>query len=145
MQTLYTVGYQGHSIESFLALLVSHEISHVLDVRQLPISRKPGFAKNRLRQHLAEVGIAYTHLVELGTPRHLRDEVRETKDYATFFAQMEAEISAQPQALDAALAAARQSRCVLLCFEANPAECHRTVVAHALQRHTSDLLTIVDL
>jgi len=74
--TLFTTGYQGHTIETFLDLLLAHGIAHVIDVRQLPFSRKPDFSKKRLTAHLAAVGIAYTHLVELGTPKPLRDEVR---------------------------------------------------------------------
>jgi uncharacterized protein (DUF488 family) len=64
--TLFTVGYQGHTIETFLDLLLAYGITHIIDVRQLPFSRKPDFSKKRLTAHLAAVGIGYTHLVQLG-------------------------------------------------------------------------------
>jgi uncharacterized protein (DUF488 family) len=134
MLRFYTAGYQGHSIETFLDLLGAHGIKHLIDVRQLPFSRKPDFSKKRLTAHLAQAGIGYTHLVALGTPKELRDEVRRDRDFPAFFAAMEAIVAAQPDALRAALDLARAQPSVLLCFEANHAECHRLVVAHALER-----------
>ena len=134
MFTFFTAGYQGHSIETFLDLLLSHGIAHVIDVRQLPFSRKPDFSKKRLTAHLAGVGIGYTHLVALGTPKPLRDEVRRNHDYLAFFAAIEAIIAAQPEALQVALDLARAEPALLLCFEANYAECHRLSVANALER-----------
>src|SRR5215212_6304391 len=117
MLTFFTAGYQGHSIETFLDLLLSHGIAHVIDVRQLPFSRKPDFSKKRLTAHLAGVGIGYTHLVALGTPKPLRDEVRRNHDYLAFFAAIEAIIAAQPEALQVALDLARAEPALLLCFE----------------------------
>jgi uncharacterized protein (DUF488 family) len=86
MSVLYTAGYQGHTIETFLDLLAGNGVEHLIDVRQLPFSRKPDFSKKRLAAHLAAAGVRYTHLVALGTPKPLRDEVRRSKDYAAFFA-----------------------------------------------------------
>lgn len=145
MLTLFTVGYQGHSIESFLDLLLAHGVAHVVDVRQLPFSRKPGFSKRRLAAHLAEVGIGYTHLVALGTPKALRDEVRRTHDYESFFTAMEEIVADQPAALHEALDIARSRPSALLCFEADHAECHRLVVATALERAAGEPMTVVHL
>src|ERR1044071_6840407 len=113
---VYTVGYQGHNIETFLDLLLAHGIRQIIDVRQLPFSRKPDFSKKRLTTHLAGVGIAYTHLVALGTPKPLRDELRRDHDYAGFFAAMEAIIAGQPESLGIALDLARAQPSALLCF-----------------------------
>jgi uncharacterized protein (DUF488 family) len=134
MLRFYTAGYQGHSIETFLDLLQAHGIRHLIDVRQLPFSRKPDFSKKRLTAHLEQAGIGYTHLVALGTPKELRDEVRRNHDYPAFFAAMDAIVAAQPEAVHQTLDLARAQLSVLLCFEANYAECHRLVVAHALER-----------
>src|SRR5919107_21329 len=87
--TLFTAGYQGHNIETFLDLLVSHGVEQLIDVRQLPFSCKPDFSKKRLTAHLAGVGIAYTHLAALGTPKPLRDELRREHDFPAFFAAMQ--------------------------------------------------------
>jgi uncharacterized protein (DUF488 family) len=145
MLTFYTLGYQGHSIETFLDLLLAHGITQIIDVRQLPFSRKPDFSKKRLAAHLDTVGIAYTHLVALGTPKELRDEVRRTHDYPAFFAAMEALIEAQPAALDEALDLARVRPSALLCFEARVAECHRLTVARAMERRCAEGCVAVDL
>ncbi|HWQ14754.1 MAG TPA: DUF488 domain-containing protein [Roseiflexaceae bacterium] len=142
MLTLYTAGYQGHTIETFLDLLGGHAIEHLIDVRQLPFSRKPDFSKKRLRAHLEAAGVGYSHIVGLGTPKPLRDEVRRTKDYAAFFAHMRTCLAEQGDALEEALALVRTRRCLLLCFEADPAACHRTVVAEALQERARDLEVI---
>ncbi len=145
MTTLFTIGYQGQSIDSFLELLLAHGVAHVLDVRHRPYSRKPDFSKKRLSAHLATVGLGYTHLADLGTPKALRDEVRLSHDYGAFFAAMEPLIAAQPAALDAALAIAEAQPAALLCFEASHAECHRLTVATALARRAAGELEIVHL
>ncbi len=143
--TLFTTGYQGHNIETFLDLMVSHGIEQLIDVRQLPFSRKPDFSKKRLAAHLDSVGIAYTHLVALGTPKPLRDEVRRAHDFPAFFAAMQAIIDAQPEALREALELARARPSVLLCFEGNHAECHRLVVAQAIARLAEGQCRLVHL
>jgi uncharacterized protein (DUF488 family) len=143
--TLFTVGYQGHTIETFLDVLMAHGIAHVIDVRQLPFSRKPDFSKKRLTVHLAAVGIEYTHLVQLGTPKVLRDDVRRTHDYEAFFQAMDALIAAQPEALQIALSLARAQPSALLCFEANQAECHRLSVAHAIEQLRGERCVVIHL
>jgi uncharacterized protein (DUF488 family) len=145
MTTLFTVGYQGHSIETFIDVLLAHGVTQIIDVRQLPFSRKPDFSKKRLAANLADAGIAYTHLVALGTPKALRDEVRRTHDYTAFFEAMEALVAAQPDALQAALDLARAAPSALLCFEAQAAECHRLVVAQAMERLSGGECVVVDI
>jgi len=132
MLTLYTIGYQGQTIELFLDTLLAHGIAQIIDVRQLPFSRKPDFSKKRLSAHLERVGIGYTHLGALGTPKILRDEVRRTHDYEAFFAAMQALIAAQPEAVAQAVEIARAQPAALLCFEAQAGECHRLTVAEAM-------------
>ena len=143
--TFFTAGYQGHNIETFLDLLMSHGVEQLIDVRQLPFSRKPDFSKKRLTAHLAGAGIAYTHLAALGTPKPMRDEVRRTHDFPAFFAAMQAIIAAQPEALREALELARARQSVLLCFEANHAECHRLVVAQTIERLAGGACQVVHL
>ena len=72
MTTLYTIGYQGQTISSFTDTLLAHGVAQIIDVRQLPFSRKPDFSKKRLTAHLAASGIGYTHLAALGTPKPCR-------------------------------------------------------------------------
>lgn len=134
MTIVYTTGYQGQTIETFVAGLRDAGIELVIDVRKVPMSRKPGFAKKTLARNLAAEGIDYTHIDALGTPGHLRDEVRRTKDYAAFFEAYRAHLQTEEQALLETLPLLDERRCCLLCFEQRPAECHRTVVAQELNR-----------
>jgi uncharacterized protein (DUF488 family) len=142
---LFTAGYQGHTIASFLDLLQAHGVAQIIDVRQLPFSRKPDFSKKRLAAHLAEAGIDYVHLAALGTPKPLRDEVRRTHDYPAFFAAMRALLAQQPAALAEALELARARPSALLCFEADAAACHRLVVAEELQRLAGETIAVEHL
>lgn len=145
MVTLFTLGYQGHSIATFLEVLRAHGITRVIDVRERPYSRKPDFTKRRLAAHLEAEGIAYAHLVALGTPKPLRDEVRRTKDYPAFFAAVTPLVEAEEDALQGALAMARAETCALLCYEGPARECHRLAVAEALARRAPGELGMVHL
>ena len=142
MTTLFTIGYQGQTIGSFTDTLLAHGVTQVLDVRQLPFSRKPDFSKKRLTAHLAAAEIGYTHIAALGTPKLLRDQVRRDHDYPTFFAAMAALIAAQPDALALALDVIQAQPSALLCFEANPDECHRLTVAEALAQRLPTLRVV---
>jgi uncharacterized protein (DUF488 family) len=145
MTTLFTVGYQGQSIVTFRELILAHGVETVLDVRERPYSRKPDFSKKRLTAHLAAEGIAYLHLVELGTPKPIRDEVKRSKNFPAFFAAVTPLIEAQEEALQAALARARAEVCALLCYEGPAQECHRRAVAEAMARRAGGELTVVHL
>jgi len=145
LSTLYTIGYQGHTIESFLELLHAHHIEQVLDIRRRPYSRKPGFSRRRLSEELQRANIAYDHLVDLGTPPPLLDEVRSTRDYDTFFHAFEHYLQSQPAALNEALQHAQQRRSALLCLETLPTQCHRSSVATMLARQAQGTLMIEHL
>jgi uncharacterized protein (DUF488 family) len=128
-----TVGYEGAGFGGFLAALKAAGVERVIDVRELPLSRRAGFSKGTLRASLAEAGIDYVHLKALGTPKEGRLAARRG-DHATFWAIVEERL-ATPEAefelgTAARLAAERPS--ALLCFEADPATCHRMRVADAL-------------
>ena len=142
MTPLYTAGYQGQTVDSFVAGLHAAGIELVIDVRKVPRSRKPGFSKNGLASNLDAVGIGYIHVDALGTPDDLRNEVRRTKDYAAFFDAYRAHLQTQTTALEETLPLLAERRCCLLCFEQHPGECHRTVVAEELNRVAGGTLEI---
>ena len=73
MSNLFTVGYQGHNVSDLIGKLKQLKIKTVVDVRENPVSRKPGFNKLELNNELKKEGIHYLHYQELGTPRPLRD------------------------------------------------------------------------
>lgn len=144
MTTFYTIGYQGHVVESFVGSLAAAQVNFVLDVRLTPLSRKPGFSKNVLARHLAAAGIGYAHRVELGTPHELREQVRRSKDYAAFLAAYRAHLLDHEAALRDALPLLYAQRACLLCFEQRVDECHRLVVAQELM-HLDGALEVVHL
>jgi len=69
---LYTIGYEGKAVQGFVEDLVRNGIEVLVDVRELPVSRKPGFSKSKLREQVASSGIDYLHLRSLGSPRRFK-------------------------------------------------------------------------
>lgn len=134
MQPVATIGYEGATVPGFLEALRREGIDLLVDVRAVAASRRPGFAKTRLAANLAEAGIEYLHLRELGTPAEGRAAARAGRHEAMHRIFREHLATPEAQAGLATLAdlvAAGRHVC-LLCLEANPAHCHRTLVAEAL-------------
>ena len=130
---LATIGYEGVSLPAFLATLKAAGVTLLLDVRELPISRRKGFSKTALSNALSRVGIGYQHERALGAPRSVRHRLREDGNLKRYFADFREYLSTQDTLLDE-LARALSGCVALLCFERNPAECHRSVVVAALAR-----------
>jgi uncharacterized protein (DUF488 family) len=82
--TIYTIGYEGISIEKFFTLLREYDIETVVDVRKLPLSRKTGFSKKILAAALNLSGLEYTHLADLGCPKPIRDRYRVDADWRRY-------------------------------------------------------------
>ncbi|MFD7298366.1 DUF488 family protein [Streptomyces sp. NPDC059897] len=135
---LWSAGYEGRDIDSFVASLLEAQISMVADVRLTPISRKPGFSKTRLGNALDEAGIAYIHLRALGNPKDNRApfwEGRISEGRARFRSLLRTE-AAQAD-LDELAEHAAQARVAVLCFEKDQQRCHRHVVLETLRKRTS--------
>lgn len=139
---LYTIGYSGHSIDTFIATLQAQNISLLIDVRMTPISRKKGFSKNALRQALEGSGIQYQHIRLLGSPRELRNSLNADKDYESFFASYRAYLERQEPSVKAAVDLVSTERACLMCVEQQPYECHRSVVAEAIADAVSLKVTV---
>jgi uncharacterized protein (DUF488 family) len=135
MTTVFTIGYEGASLVDFLASLQAAGIKHVLDVRELPQSRRPGFSKKVLSEALASVDINYTHTKQLGDPKHGREAARRG-DMATFRAIFEAhlDLPTSQEALENAATLVEKQPTVLLCYERDPKCCHRSLVVQRIER-----------
>lgn len=139
---IYTIGYEQTTMSDFLAALQRAGVERVIDVRAVPLSRRPGFSKNILAASLREAGIEYVHLKALGTPKPGRDAAKKG-DRKTLEAVYEVQLGlpeAQAQAAQMrALAAEKPS--ALLCYERDPACCHRTllIAAEGERAETVDL------
>lgn len=130
---IFTVGYERATPPALLAALRGAGVRRVVDVRALANSRRPGFAKRALTAALEEAGIGYLHLPALGTPAEGREAVRagRPEEMKRIFARRLAGTEAQAALADLADQARREPVC-LLCLEADPAHCHRTLVAEAV-------------
>jgi uncharacterized protein (DUF488 family) len=134
MHTLATIGYEDATVQSFQEALREAGVEMLVDVRAVASSRRPGFAKTKLAANVGEIGIEYLHLRGLGTPAEGRAAARAGRHeemHSIFRAHMETvEAQAELHALADLVRAGR--RVCLLCLEADPAHCHRTLVAEAL-------------
>src|SRR5688500_11012323 len=130
---IFTIGYEATTMEEFLAALAAAGVERVIDVRALPLSRRPGFSKSPLRAALAEAGIEYVHLKALGTPAGGRAAARAGRqdDLVRIYAgQLELpEAIAQGAQM---LELAREKPSALLCYEREPGGCHRTLLLAAV-------------
>lgn len=132
---LFTIGYEGTDLGSFLACLASAEVSLVVDVRELPLSRKRGFSKRPLAKALHEAGIDYLHLPRLGTPKPVRDAYKASGDWPPFAADYLQHLGrADDLVLRVAQLVATERGVALMCFEADPLRCHRSLLAEELLR-----------
>ena len=135
MRQIFTIGYEGAALEDFVETLKLVDVHLLLDVRELPMSRRKGFSKTALREALESVGIDYRHEKQLGSPKEIRHQLRETWDYDTFFEAFEIHLEEQTDLLDE-LADSLTGHIALLCFERDHKTCHRTPVAKALSERT---------
>lgn len=130
---IFTIGYEAAIMADFLAALTSAGVQRVIDVRALPLSRRPGFSKTPLKNALAEAGIDYVHLRALGTPAAGREAARKGRheDLKRIYAgQLELpEAIAQGAQM---LELAREKPSALLCYERRPEGCHRSLLLEAL-------------
>ena len=135
--TIYTIGYEGVSIEKFIRKLQNEKIECLIDVRRNPLSRKPGFSKKSLSEHLQSVGIEYRHIPQLGIPTSMRQELNTREDYVRLFDRYESEILPMAKEQKSELIELlSQKRATLLCFEADPICCHRTRLSTVISSET---------
>lgn len=129
-----TIGYESTSVDEFLATLRDARVELLVDVRAVASSRRPGFAKTRLAANLEGAGIAYLHMRRLGTPAEGRAAARSGRhdDMKRIFREQLATDEAQDELHALADLVRGGRRVCLLCFEADPAHCHRSIVAAAL-------------
>lgn len=134
MHRLCTIGYERTTLPQLITTLRAAGVAILIDVRAVAASRRAGFSKSLLAAGLAEAGIAYVHIRELGTPKEGRLAARAGRIDAMeeiFAAHMQT-----PEAvagLARAIAIARGAPSCLLCLEADPAHCHRAIVARLMQ------------
>jgi uncharacterized protein (DUF488 family) len=129
-----TIGYEGATVAGFLAALKSEGVNLLVDIRAVASSRRPGFSKTRLAANVDEAGIEYLHLRGLGTPSDGRAAARAGHhgEMRRIFLEHLARPESQFELETLADLVRGGRRVCLLCYEADPAHCHRSIVADAL-------------
>jgi len=133
---LFTIGYEGLSLEEYLNKLIVNDIRLLCDVRNNPLSMKFGFSKNMLRSACESVGIAYEHIPEVGIQSEDRQELNSQTDYDLLFESYKMNLlpntfDNQKNILNLLL---KYKRIALTCFEANICQCHRGPLAEAITK-----------
>ena len=131
---LATIGYEAATVADVVGRLKAAKVEVVVDVRAVASSRRPGFSKTMLAANLAEAGIDYVHLRQLGTPSAGRTAARAgrvAEMHDIFRRHMEEPASQLELVRAAEIVTARKA--ALLCYEADAAGCHRTIVADMLR------------
>ncbi len=143
---LYTIGYEGRGVESFVENLSRAGVDVLVDVRELPMSRKPGFSKSKLSRYVTDQGIEYLHLKSLGSPRDSRKKLRESGDFDTFSREYMDHLEGSSEDLGALVTLISSGRrAALMCFERDHAQCHRTLLVQELLRDLGEDILIYHL
>jgi len=131
---LYTIGYEGISLEEYLNRLIKNDIKVLVDVRNNAISMKFGFSKIQLKTFCGSLNVEYLHIPEVGIQSEQRQELKTQTDYDNLFAiykkhNLKKTTSQQQQILNLLK---DKKRIALTCFEANICQCHRKHLAEAI-------------
>jgi len=131
---IYTMGYEGLTADDFLNRMLEAGMRRIVDVRNNPVSRRYGFHKSTLSRLAALLGLEYVHVPELGIPSAERGQLESFTQYQELFRTYESglpQVIAQQRMVGELL---QEKPSVLVCMEADPRFCHRSVLAQALTR-----------
>jgi uncharacterized protein (DUF488 family) len=133
LPAVYTIGYQGRSVDAFAAFLLKKGIKRILDVRSNPVSRNYGFAQRSLKSIAEKLEIEYLHTPELGIVSSERKSVSSEKSLAKLLDSYERDtLSRQTAQIKKMADNVREMPSVLLCYEIDPTSCHRSRLAVAV-------------
>jgi uncharacterized protein (DUF488 family) len=138
--TLFTIGYEGISLEHYINKLIRNDVKVLVDVRKNPLSMKYGFSKSLLKKFCDCVGIEYVHIPEVGIDSNQRQELNSQQDYDQLFRVYKKEnLSATKDAQSKILELLKvKKRIALTCFEANICQCHRKPLAESIAALSKD-------
>ena len=139
---IVTIGYEGRTIDEFLNEMITQGVDIVLDVRKNAFSRKFGFSKSKLLEHLGRFGIEYRHIPELGIDSASRRNLKSYDDYQMLFIEYEKELKSQWDTLIQMKQMSDSKRIALLCFERDHHYCHRGVIAKQLEKLGAQVIHI---
>lgn len=131
---LYTIGYEGSSLEGYLNRLIKNGVQVLVDVRKNPLSMKFGFSKTLLKRYCESLGIQYMHFPEVGIESDQRQELKTQRDYDVLFERYRADNLSQTKESQINILNILKTykRIALMCFEADICQCHRKYLAEAI-------------
>lgn len=133
---LFTIGYEGSSLEEYINKLIKNNVQVLYDVRKNPLSRKFGFSKGILADLLPQFGIEYRHLPQLGIISEKRQELNSESDYIKLFSEYEKYLPEKAIYLAELAKTLETGKSIALtCFEKSPRFCHRHCVSNYLKEH----------
>lgn len=148
--TVFTIGHSTHPIDEFIDLLRNNGVQQLVDVRTVPGSRhNPQFGAQALERSLTEVGLLYARLEELGGLRHTPASVESingawrNKSFRSYADYMQTEAFAH--GIDTLIGLAKETTVAIMCAEAVPWRCHRSLIADALlvrQLTVNDIMSV---
>ncbi len=130
---LYTIGYEGRTIDSFIEQLKISEISRIIDVRDIPVSRKKGFSSVPLKETLESNGIKYIHIKSLGSPATFRKKLKEDGDYDYFFKAYSEYLSENIEIIKDVYRFILDGVNCIMCFERLFNQCHRSIITDKIK------------
>lgn len=133
---LFTIGYEGVSLENYLNKLVKNDVKLLVDVRKNSLSMKFGFSKSLLKKYCESIGINYIHIPEVGINSDQRQELNSQKDYDELFEKYKKTTLLETNSYQETIInlLTKYNRIALTCFEANVCQCHRKPLAEAIAK-----------
>ncbi len=144
---VFSIGYEGLTIDSFLNKLIANNITLVVDVRNNPQSMKYGFSKKSFKQYVEKAGMKYIHIPELGIPSAMRKGLGESVSHKALFKAYETKLLPKQEAeIKQLLDLTNQNeRIALVCFEADHHFCHRHTLIEHLQKNKAFKRAVIHL
>jgi uncharacterized protein (DUF488 family) len=135
--TLFTIGYQGSNVKGYIDALEEHNVEVLIDVREVPWSRKKGFSKASLASSLNQRGIEYIHLKSAGNPGYLR---KSSSNIQECLAKYRDYVDENPVGIvdlmnELSKYSKEKKNVCITCFERDPEECHRSIITEKLLDH----------
>ena len=132
---LYTIGYEGNSLENYLNRLIENDIKILVDVRNNPLSMKYGFSKNQLKRYCESLGIGYFHFPDVGIVSEKRQELNIQADYDKLFEEYRIKNLPHTKKTQNVIfeLLLKHKRIALTCFESQHCQCHRAHLADAIK------------
>ena len=140
-----TIGYEGREIDEFVSRLKNHNVTRLVDVREIPLSRKRGFSKSALKERLESEDIEYVHLRSLGSPSEIRNKLKTDWDYDDFFQAYEEHLSQNQDAIVEVHHYVTNGITCIMCFERMYDKCHRSIVASKVKEYDGNGLKITHI